>query len=309
MSQPIIKTAKESEKGAILLVTVLILAGIMLISFAVATLARRDLRAASDMIRGEMALYAADSGLEEVLYRIKLRHNYAEFIPEDYSNYIDFEGDIDGLQYMIGFTSGSENTRSGSLMADESDQIDIVINGKYDPVSEEFIPEPHSITEINVEWDGDPNAWLEWTIIRWPQDSQIIPFNVSDFEDDPTDDFNNNYTNVTLFKGLKPYSDRENGVTSIALNDLDFSGTYNSLGEFNESENFNYILRLKALYGDISYTVSTNDDNGLPGVQGIQAIGLRGENKRALEISINRTRGAEGFIDYVLYSDETIEKY
>lgn len=304
MPQSIIKTAQKSEKGAVLLVTILLLSAIMIISFAVATLAQRDIRAAGDMLRGEASLYAADSALEEVLYRLKQGESLEEILASWDDGYTEFLSGIENLEYIVTAVPPGDNSLSGSLAADETDQIDLAVDFRFDDEEILDLADTDNIDGVVIDWqESGDNAWLEWTLVRWPKNERIIPFNLSDFEDDPTNLFNNNALNVTLFKGVEPPPLNDDRITTIDLtNDTD--------GKL--ATDFYFILRVKALYDYVNYEVNATLGGlpvGVPGVANIQAIGRRGENKRALEFSINQTRGAEGFTDFVLYSDETIEKF
>ncbi len=265
----------NNKKGQVILVALLIMAVVLVVALAIGTLMLRELRMAGNIDRSITAYFAAESGLEEELWKAR-KNPPMDAIP--YGEGLAIEG---ARWDLTKSEAPEEEFVEKVLVRDKSEQIYL----KYDP------SDPENINRFMFEMWSSPTAWLEYKVISWPtyDSTGKIPL-------DPSE--------VITKEGLWGTSDVPN--ICINLNE----GTrpiyyYDHVFRFKPLyADVSYTLKG---YSDTSCTPA-NEVGIKGGKLEITSTGTYSATKRSLSIVFYPKPPLHGIFDYVLFSDESIVK-
>lgn len=143
-----------NNKGAVLLLALLVMAGVLTVSLGTANLIISEVKQSLQLDRAIVAFYAADSGVERALYQARKRGFDAETF-----NQITSELDNNASYQLI--AADTEDVLYATLLEDESYQVDL-----YEPRSLALLDNP--IKSIGLSWSS-PASWLEISWACWGQ--------------------------------------------------------------------------------------------------------------------------------------------
>lgn len=192
-----------NKKGQVILLALLIMAVVLVVALAIGTLMVRELRMAANIARSAIAYYAAESGLEEELWKAWKNPPIDELgYGKSLLNQASWK--------LTKRDAPTEEFTDRDLERDKSEQI-------YFPVDDPDIPKVKCVKFTSWTPDVTP-AWLEYKVVSWPknsfQPSEIktkeglldaplnVPINLAEGIADPV-----NYHHFFRFKPL------HNGVT------------------------------------------------------------------------------------------------
>jgi len=262
------KLGSKSERGVSMLFAVLIVATTLVAALGIGGLMVAELKAAQAVDDSERAYYASEAGIEKALLQLKRNPEYQGEESLTLGNNARFKYDA-----VVG---GSEIGES--LVKDESFQINL-----FDP------DEPGKdlgIREVEIRWKlgekfggSDADPWLEITKVRWPKGS-------ISFGDPETDQ-----------KTEKELHALGESPVTIAI----------------DTATYNWRLRIKTLYNGAEFTAKAKDEDckyinfPIP-LATITSIGKYSNSARGIEVRAQQGTRLLGVFDYVLYSEEKVEK-
>jgi len=300
------KIKQSSEKGQTLLLALLILAAVSATAIGFAILILNLIKGAENLDNSISAFYAAQSGLEKSLYKVKTNRQTGvgldatlddlkgitktNFTKEN----LEMEMDVDAIDKV-------EESRTFSLAKDESEQVDF-----YDP--DDPFGGPSDITKIWISWDnnpcafgqvgvidyincyGDGSEWVEISWVGWNQDGDS-------FE---------NVEKILLDSNALTYYDScpEESYLSIRCKIEDLDPNPNMVF---------YRVRIKALYDKVEdIEVKAMNDAyefiDIPARVHIKTIGKFGRTHQALSASMPWRIPVSGLFDYVIFSEKELRK-
>jgi len=139
----------KQNRGSILLLAMMVMAGIVTVSLGTATLVISEIQQSLKLDQAVVAYYAAESGVERSLFQARKK----TFNPEALSALSKILAN--NAEYQL-VASSTENVLYATLTEDESYQLDL-----YEPNSFSQLDNP--IKSIGLSWDGAA-SWLE---INW----------------------------------------------------------------------------------------------------------------------------------------------
>jgi hypothetical protein len=294
----------SDKSGQALLLALLIMAGITAAGVGFATLIISQIRASENIENSIIASYAAESGLEKALHIVKTNRATG-------STLADTITEIEGLTNLPNFTkvglsvlydengTSSEEVRNKfSLLQDESKQIDL-----YNPDSPFGVD--NGIRYLYVSWDNNPlpisdafynngyGTGPEWIEISWTG----WDLNGNSYENVekillPSDALRYNSTLCNASSYIQ--------CTTVIL-DPDSIGLVH------------YQVRVKALYANVDdiEIKALDDSNNLVNIPSrirLKTIGKFGRTQQALNASLPWKIPISGLFDYVIFSEEQINK-
>ncbi|MFC1652062.1 hypothetical protein ACFL24_02860 [Patescibacteria group bacterium] len=263
-----LKQKIKSEQGVSMLFAVLIVSTTLVAALGIGGLMVAELKAAQAVDDSERAYYASEAGIEKAL--LQLRRN-----PE-YEGEESLTLDNNSKYSYNAVVGGSEI--GDSLVKDDSFQINL-----FDP------DDPGAdldIREVEIKWElgekfggSDADPWLEITKVRWPKG------NIS-FGDPEIDQ-----------KTEKELHALSESPVKIAM----------------DTATYNWRLRIKALYNGAKFEAKAKNADGeyinfpIP-LATITSVGKYSNSARGIEVKAQQGTRLLGVFDYVLYSEEEVEK-
>ena len=263
----------NNKKGQVILIALLVMAVILVVALAIGTLMVRELRMAGNIDRSVTAYFAAESGLEEELWKVR-KNPPMDTIPygEDLT--------IEGARWDLTKSEAPEEEFTNKdLERDKSEQI-------YFPYSDLSMVKSVKFTQ----WTPEPPAtisWLEYRVISWPKAIKFDPSKIETKEgllDDP--DFGGGVC-INLDQDLPTITNYDH---IFRFKPLHGGATYSLIG-----------------YSDIGCTPG-NEENIGGGKLELPSTGTYQATKRGLSIVFYPKPPLHGIFDYVLFSDESIVK-
>lgn len=300
------------QRGAVLLLSVLILASLTAVAGGVAALLYTDLRSNRNVDEGIQAYYQAESGLESGLNTVRQNRNSGFCSNATTASTTICQQDTDcttlGSDYTCKYRTFAQTltdimvplpritsrvvatgvSRQGisELRKDQSVQLNV-----YDS-SHELLSDFMKIRSISFTGSSTPtdNAWLEVTWSGWLSDGTYF-----------------DHTTKRLLSSC--FFNREvvcYGETKINLRDT----------VPDSPEMVAFQVTVKAIFGDVSniqVKMYQSDDIGgqevsPPSSISLKSIGTVGSAQTALSAVVPWRLPASGLFDFVLFSEETIKK-
>ncbi|MFH1534557.1 MAG: hypothetical protein ABIF80_01095 [Patescibacteria group bacterium] len=298
---------KKDRSGQALLLSLLIMATITAAGIGFATLIISQIRAAENIDNAITATYGAESGLEKALHIVKTNRLSGASLsgtiteiegltdsPAFSKNGLSVEFDEDAI-------SSTELNNKFSLSQDKSKQIDF-----YNP--DDPFGATTGINALYLSWDNNPlptndlnyasgygtgSEWVEVTWTGWNADGDS-------FE---------NVEKVLLSSGDLAF-DNPGGLCPA---DSYIQCTTIQLDPVGGAELLYYQVRIKALHADIDdieiKALNAADELvNIPSRVYIKTIGKYGRTQQALNASLPWKISASGLFDYVIFSEEQIDK-
>jgi hypothetical protein len=251
-----------------MLFAVLIVATTLVAALGIGGLMVAELKAAQAVDDSERAYYASEAGIEKALLQLKLNPEYQGDEALTLGN---------SARYSYQATVGGAEI-SESLVKDNTFQVNL-----FDP------DEPKKdleIREVEIKWElgekfqgSDADPWIEISKVSWPKES--ISFGDSE-------------KNQKVEKQLHALS--ESPVT-ISV----------------DTSAYNWRLRIKAFYNGAKIEAKAKNKDGeyvnfpIP-LATIASIGRYSNSARGIEVKAQQGTRLLGVFDYVLYSEEQVEK-
>jgi len=327
------KRRKADERGAVALITAMIVSILLLITTSgMVALTLKSLKGSSDGAQSTKAYYAAEGGLEEAL--LKIRNGQ----PAD-----DCAGSAntpqaakDGVVTCTKVTTETNNI-VGTVGADSSVQIDLSAVANVRAIQIEWgVPEnvTYSSTSIPLYLDGAGNSQFpKRDATVWPNTAPaVVEMGIVEFPPGDLSIGDVIYKQATLTPKSAKAGDRtanfNGGGVADYTRSADFSkptvtpcrqtGTYQCLAAVgNVNTGKRYMLRLKTRYNGMQYRISVVDVNNKPltipgAVYTVDVTARAGDTFRRVKTSFpvngaSSPTSTDG-LDYVLYSDTNICK-
>ena len=296
------KTGEQS--GQALLLSLLIMAGITAAGVGFATLIISQIKATENIENSMAASYAAESGLEKALHIVKINRktgtSLAQTIADIKAVADSHEFTKTGLSVLFDQNSilSEEVSNKFSLLQDESRQIDF-----YDPDAP--FGTDTGIKYLYISWDNNPlpisdplyesgyGTGSEWVEISWTG----WDINGNSFE---------NVEKVFLASNALGYNSglcNEDSYIQCKTIELD----PNTIGLAH------YQIRVKAFYTNVDdVEIKALDQSyvivDIPSRVRIKTIGKFGRTQQALNASLPWKIPISGLFDYVIFSEEKVDK-
>jgi Tfp pilus assembly protein PilX len=284
---------KTEPKGIVMLLSLLVLSAITAVAIGGAAIVIKNLRASSNIDRSMMAYYAAETGIEAGLSRVKAsRAGGTESLEDLISEIKDMDGTTLGnARWSLDDSATNEEYTLTNLRKNETVVLDL-----YDPTN---LLDGAGFRSFFVEaLDADPTedpAWLEVSYFPWEATSSGM------FWDD-----------AKVTKRLRSVNETKPTMPA-GFGDLIAS--------------YNYRIRIKALYDDvknlkvIGYTNESPYENqetvcnpisvcekAIPNRILLKSTASLGPNLVALSASVPWQVPTSALFDYVLFSEGAIDK-
>jgi len=274
---------RKRQSGNVLLLALLVMAGIMTAGLAIGAIVLSEIRQARNIDFSILAYYAAESGVEQALYKFR-KEDAVINCPAgecDVNGFcaqggrescIQSDGVLENQAAWARTVSDKELRIYGKIKKDESFQVDL-----YDP-------------------DGGTAAGIESVKIEWTQ--QCVPPATSTIEV--------SYISWNPATGWSAASEKRFKYSALA------SPVINN--GFASAKS--YRVRIKALYCGISnlvFTAWANDNAAVPQVQipariVLDSRGKYGALRQAVKMTMPRRSPMSGLYDYVLFSECSLVK-
>lgn len=324
-----------SQKGAVALITAMIVSILLLITTAgMVSLTVKSVRQSTDGAQSTKAYYAAESGLEDALLRLRRDPNYTGNCTGG-STPASPKGADTGAVTCARITQMS-GAAVGRVERDkETDQIDISALSNVGSVMVEWsknaslstIPNYAGTTgfpgtDSTVQWGTNAPGVLEVGIIEYPDSNSFSIANVG-FYQNIIAPMSSVRTDPSWNIAAQPYISYR-GESSLPNKAYITEGCTPAaeyqckmlIANFNASAfggNKRYVLRIKSRYAGADYRVTVRDRNGntldIPGnVYNIDVTARAGDVFRRARTSFTTVPESINGLDYVLYSDTDICK-
>lgn len=272
----------KDSQGNVLLLALLVMAGIMTAGLAIGAIIINEIRAAKNVDFASLAYYAAESGVEQALYKFRKEDAVIE-CPTG-------ECGINGF-----CANGESCIRSNGILENQSSWTRTVTNKEWqiyskikkDETLQVDLYDPDNVTAaVGIE-----SIKIEWTPQCVPPASSMIEVS---------------YIAWNPSVGWGEESEKRFKYSAIASPVINngFSSTKA------------YRLRIKAFYCDISNLIVTawaNNDANAPQVQIpariiLNSIGNFSNLRQAIKMTMPRKSPMSGLYDYVLFSECSLVK-
>lgn len=273
------------QNGNVLLLALLVMASVMTAGLAIGAIIINEIRQARNIDFSSIAYYAAESGVEQALY--KLRKEDAVLVcpgtsscdengfctSPDKEACLRSEGSLTNQSSWSRTVTDKELSIYGKLKKNETLQVDL-----YDP---DNITAAAGVESVKIEWTP-----------------QCVPPNTSTIE--------------VSYIAWKPAE----GWSTSTEQRFKYSSTSSPVINNSFSSTKSYRIRIKALYCDISNLIVTawaNNDGGAPQVQIPARIVLNSKGsyvnlRQAVKMTMPRKSPMSGLYDYVLFSECSLVK-
>ena len=262
-----------TQKGASLLLAMLVMAGILTVSSATSRLVINEIMQSFQLDKAAVAFYAAESGVERGLFQSRKKDFSAVAF-----NQIEETLDNQASYQLV--ASDSEDALYASLLPDESFQLDLFDPHSLDPLAS-------TIKSVRISWQG-VGSWLEinwtpWTtagVIGAPQSAYISqassPYIVQLY------DF------ATYLYRLRIIARHAaaTGMDITAYNNIDPVANCQPLSSCQVPIPGRVLIK------------------GL----GEYPVGSARASRQAIQVTMPQKSPLSGFFDYVLYSEEEVKK-
>jgi len=284
----------------VVLYALLFMALITAIAIFVSVVIINEIRITRTAVEATLAYYAAESGVEKGLYKVKVSRDSGDLLSDVVDVIKAFEDDSN-FDNDAGYTNEQTNTASSKIENQVIKENDYIQADYYN------VDAPLGATNIEligIHNGGDnPDSWAEVSWIAWDTDGKLgTP--------DPT-------SSTRVIGPTDLQSDDPVGL-GVLGQPVSLTGSYIGL----PAAAAGYRLRVKALHGDLSdVTVTPYEDNTLPPPEPdyvesydlpsqvvVRSVGTRGKYKQSLEAVVPWKIPLYGLYDYVLYSEEPIAK-
>jgi hypothetical protein len=292
---------EKDKSGQALLLSLLIMAAITAAGVGFATLIISQIKAVENIDNAISASYAAESGLEKAMHIVKSNRQSGETLADTINEIVLVSKTFSIAGLNVDFddsTSNEEVSTKFSLLKDESRQIDFFY-------PDEPFDATTGIAHLYLSWDNNPvpvsdidyddgyGTGLEWVEVSWTG----WDLNGNSFE---------NVKKVLLASSDLGYD------PDLCANASYIQCTYITLDPDTVGLAY-YQVRVKALYEDINdvevkalksdFTLAS-----IPSRVHIKTIGKFGRTQQALSASMPWKIPASGLFDYVIFSEEQINK-
>lgn len=273
-----------------MLLALLVLSATTAVAVSMAALIIKEVKQSSDVDRSQLAFYAAETGIEKSLFMVKQARRDGDLL-DSIINDIKDQNNI-ALENDTSWSTGNSDTNEEYAITLLKKNKTLVMD-LYDP------SDPYNMNggfaSFGVEaLDANPQtdtAWLEISYFPWT----IVPGMGLEWEDNK------------VAKRLRSVTETKPNAPAI-FNDLNISK--------------NYRLRVKALFDDLKNVRITAFSNTNPGDCApaysctrpipnrilIRSTGKLGSNQIGLSASVPWQAPASGIFDYVLFSEQTLDK-
>ncbi|USN53728.1 MAG: hypothetical protein H6760_00980 [Candidatus Nomurabacteria bacterium] len=279
--------SQKDERGIVMLLSLLVLSALTAVAIGTSVLIIKEVQQSSNIDRSLMAYYAAETGIEKGLYTVKIGRQTNQELADILNDLNDGGAMSNGASWSTDESTTSEEYSLSSLKENQSTVLDL-----YDPLD----PTEGGYESFGVEaLDAKPlqnPAWLEISYFPWTINGGLL-----DWDDDNVE------------KRLRSVYETQPNVPAI----------------FDLLPNQNYRIRVRALYDDlrnVRITAFTEDDptdtdvcnpaysciKSIPNRVLIRSLGASGGNQSALSASVPYQAPASGIFDFVLFSEQTIDK-
>lgn len=330
---------QNAPKGITLLLVVLVLSLVVTIGLGITTLIIKQFEQGADARGAVAARNAADSGVEEILYKTKTARSGlpSAFIADLTASFgcNNTAGKAVGQGTFCtdeGQSYETEDELITSLAEDETTTLDL-----YDPSNPGGGDE---ITAIELTGSADPGTWIEVSWAAWNSSTgqfEILESSTKEFFDANAADGLASSRKIYLKKKeeatrhLYFVNDPSGiGICDPSSTDVDGcyctttdSGTYpecSPVTDINDSH-LNYVIRIKSLFGTTNeLRVKTKKDclqqtacaGGadvpIPSRVSIKVLGKFNNLQQSVRLSIPWRYAAAGLFDYVLLAEEDLFK-
>lgn len=287
-------TNNKQPKGMVMLLALLVLSAITAVAVGMSAIVIKNLRASSNNDRSMLAYYAAETGIEAGLSRIKAaRVLGTEPLSDVISDLVAMEGGggAGNARWSLENSATNEDYTLTYLRMNETVVLDL-----YDPTAPGFGAgfESFFVEALDADPTKDP-AWLEISYFPWQ-----------------TDGGNAYWLDTQVTKRLRSVYETQ-PTMAAGFGPLD--------------PNNNYRIRVKALYDNlknvriVGYNVDspfgfdagscdpiTLCQKNIPNRILLRSTGSLGSNLVALSASVPWQVPTSALFDYVLFSEESIDK-
>jgi Tfp pilus assembly protein PilX len=297
------KHSRPHERGAILLLSVLIMASVTAIAGGIAALIATDLRSNQNVDQGIQAHYQAESALEAGLETVRKNRNSGTCsnaattscqqdsdCPAGGScQYRTFSQTLaDAMAPLPGVAARTTATGTSRLVINELPKDQSVQMNIYDP--DNLLSDALQIRKISFTGTTTNNAWLEVSWSGWLNDGSGTFF----------DQTTKRLLSGCAFDPAQFASCGSNSPEQITLTDAN-------------PQMIAFQVRVKAILGDVkNITVQVynqlNQEVRPPSHISIKSVGTVGRAQTALSAVVPWRLPASGLFDFVLFSEETIKK-
>ncbi|HMB26134.1 MAG TPA: hypothetical protein VKP03_01830, partial [Patescibacteria group bacterium] len=156
----------KSQPGNVLIYSLLVIAAILSTTVVISNFLQTSIKQSQTIVNAQKAFYAADSGVEKLLYTIRKQ----EILP-------DFEDCSVPLSCRWEKSDKLVLERRLDLEKNKSTQIDV-----FNPENNDM---GTKLESIGLDWQGT-NTWLELSLIKWPAE-QSFSWNSWQFGDEQED--------------------------------------------------------------------------------------------------------------------------
>lgn len=282
---------KPEPRGIVMLLALLVLSAITAVAIGMATIIMKDVKTATNVDSSMKAYYAAETGIENGLYEVMLARSAGA---ESLADLIDSLKDLGGSQeanqarWTLGPTSSSESYALTYLRKNQTVVLDL-----YDADHPSYGDFRCFLVEALDSHPESSPAWLEisYTLWKYNAGTSTIEWEVE---------------NPNVTKRLRSIDETRPGAPASFLVEL----------------NQNYRVRVKALYDDLKNvkitaygpdadggcTPAASNQKDIPNRVLLQSNGESADNIIALTASVPWQVPAGGIFDFVLFSEQTLDK-
>jgi len=329
------KTETTQPRGVTLLLVMLILSIVSSVALAVTFLIVRQFEQGTDVRKAIEAQDIADTGVEKILYEVKSARSGSanvfvnglktRYVCDDPAN----QGILDNGEFCVDQEASFEYETELQTSLKENE---IVTLDLYDPSD----PSGAEVTAIQLSGSADTDAWIEVSWVGWTVKNGSFSYIASTTKDyfraseiNPSNPSSPPSKKI-IFK--KTY-DTTSGSSVYYLNNPFVTGTADvgqctsdpleSAGCFATTNTtpINYIVRIKALFGDVpdlgvtAYANCIADEGctnptsvALPARVAVKVIGRTDKVLQAIQLSIPWRYSLAGLYDYALLSESSLSK-
>lgn len=267
----------KNKEGAILVMSLLVLSGMLITGISMATLTLNELKQAKSSDYSVIAYYAADSAVESALYKLRKLNLSATYLNENYAS--------GSFQNLAAWENNISSTPAYNALLRQNRSA--IIN-LYD--SEQ---DCGAVKCVECAWNdldaGESDPDLEVTFYPWRFTGLI---------------------NVLPGQGEQEY------YRSVPENRVNTSSVAGPWHKYNFSllNNTCYTIRVRPLYDDADVTVKTYSDVGcttqigIPSFLTIDALGKYGTSKQRIKTVVSKEAPLSNIFEFVLFSEEPIVK-
>lgn len=323
-----------AQQGAVALITAIIVSVLLMITTAgMVSLTVKSVRQSTDGAQSTKAYYAAESGLEDALLKLRRDPNYTsncDTTAPTNSNASAATGAVTCVR-----VTRNAGAATGRVERDnETDQIDISALENVGSVTVEWSKNANLATIPNygstagfpgndstIKWGADAPAVIEIGVIEYPNTNTFSINDVGFYESiiapksNKTTDLSGNIPGHTFIAYRGESNPPKKAYTTQPCAPVAEYQCKMVIGNFNTADGGNkrYVVRIKSRYAGADYRITVADRNGvrmdIPNTMyTIDVTARAGEVFRRAQTSFSTVPESISGLDYVLYSDTEICK-